>query len=114
MAHALRMAKPLRIQRSRARGARLTASNGLPIVCVSRPSRWGNPFTIDTKRPPAEVAALRAASVKKFERALCTADPVLGFTAADVRRELKKKNLACWCPLTGPCHADVLLRIAND
>jgi hypothetical protein len=38
---------------------------------------------------------------------------VLGFTSVDVRRELKGKNLACWCPLDGPCHADVLLRVAN-
>jgi hypothetical protein len=35
-------------------------------------------------------------------------------TAEDVRRELAGKNLACWCPLWAPCHADVLLRIANE
>jgi hypothetical protein len=27
--------------------------------------------------------------------------------------ELRGKHLACWCPLTAPCHADVLLRLAN-
>lgn len=26
---------------------------------------------------------------------------------------LRGKNLACWCPVGSPCHADVLLRIAN-
>lgn len=26
---------------------------------------------------------------------------------------LKGKDLACWCPLDQPCHADVLLEIAN-
>lgn len=26
---------------------------------------------------------------------------------------LRGKNLACWCPLDQPCHADVLLRLAN-
>lgn len=37
-----------------------------------------------------------------------------------VRAELAGKNLACWCPLTDaqgnhvPCHADVLLEIANQ
>jgi hypothetical protein len=31
----------------------------------------------------------------------------------DARRDLKGKNLACWCPLDQPCHADILLRIAN-
>lgn len=27
--------------------------------------------------------------------------------------ELKGKNLACWCKLDEPCHADVLLELAN-
>jgi hypothetical protein len=31
-----------------------------------------------------------------------------------VRMELAGKNLACWCPPDGqPCHADVLLELAN-
>jgi len=34
-------------------------------------------------------------------------------TVEDVRRELAGKDLACWCPLSEPCHADVLLEIAN-
>jgi len=29
-------------------------------------------------------------------------------------RELRGKNLACWCPLDQPCHADVLLELANQ
>ena len=28
--------------------------------------------------------------------------------------ELRGKNLACWCPLDQPCHADVLLELANS
>lgn len=32
---------------------------------------------------------------------------------ADIRAELGGKNLACWCPLDQPCHADVLLELAN-
>jgi hypothetical protein len=31
----------------------------------------------------------------------------------DAVAELKGRDLACWCPLDEPCHADVLLRIAN-
>lgn len=31
-----------------------------------------------------------------------------------VKRELKDKNLACWCKPGEPCHADVLLKIANE
>lgn len=34
-------------------------------------------------------------------------------TPADVVRELAGRDLACWCPLTVPCHADVLLAVAN-
>ena len=30
-----------------------------------------------------------------------------------IRRELAGRDLACWCPLDQPCHADVLLEIAN-
>jgi hypothetical protein len=30
----------------------------------------------------------------------------------DIAR-LRGKNLACWCRLDAPCHADVLLELAN-
>jgi hypothetical protein len=29
------------------------------------------------------------------------------------KAELKGKNLACWCPLSQPCHADVLMELTN-
>ena len=105
---------PRRIQRSRAKGARLTTPNGLPIVCVSRPSRFGNPFSGALGSAKAsDKPTLRAASVARFRRALLTDDGSLPFTIEQVRTELCGKNLACWCPLDGPCHADVLLEIAN-
>ncbi|XAZ30649.1 DUF4326 domain-containing protein [Paenarthrobacter ureafaciens] len=31
----------------------------------------------------------------------------------EIRAELAGKDLACWCPLDKPCHADVLLELAN-
>jgi hypothetical protein len=34
-------------------------------------------------------------------------------TKQDIREQLRGKDLACWCPLNQPCHADVLLEIAN-
>jgi len=37
----------------------------------------------------------------------------LRFTEDDVRRELAGRDLCCWCPLDEPCHADVLLDVAN-
>lgn len=30
-----------------------------------------------------------------------------------IKAELRGRNLACWCPPGQPCHADVLLEIAN-
>lgn len=34
-------------------------------------------------------------------------------TVEDIRREMAGKDLCCWCPLDQPCHADVLLEVAN-
>ena len=49
----------------------------------------------------------------RFEAALLAAEASLGYNVADVRRALAGRDLACWCPLDEPCHADVLLRVAN-
>lgn len=38
----------------------------------------------------------------------------LKFTIEDVQRELRGKDLACYCPLDRPCHGDVLLEVANE
>jgi hypothetical protein len=38
----------------------------------------------------------------------------LGVSVDDVRRELRGRDLACYCPLDEPCHADVLLAVANQ
>jgi hypothetical protein len=73
---------------------------------VSRPSKWGNPFKIDT-------TTSRAEAVERYARALDRGGGQLPFTTADVVRELAGHDLACWCPLDGPCHADVLLDVAN-
>ncbi len=109
------MTVPVRIRRSRAKGARLSAPNALPIVCVSRPSPWGNPFSaaLGGTAKAGHKEQLRAASVERFRRALLAGDGSLPFTIEQVRRELSGKNLACWCPLDQPCHADVLLELAN-
>jgi len=106
--------QPVRVRRSRAKGSHLTSPNGLPVVVVSRGTRWGNPFRLEDYRGPAGVndeQAARAWSVESYRSALKRNE--LGFTVADAREALRGKNLACWCPLEGPCHADVLLEIAN-
>lgn len=90
-------ARPVRVQRRRDRGWRMPPG----AVYVGRPSRWGNPWPVD--EVGAEVAVTRY-------RAALLADPA---RRAAVRRELGGRDLACWCPLGGPCHADVLLDLTN-
>ena len=34
--------------------------------------------------------------------------------AHHARQRLRGYHLACWCPLDGPCHADILLTLANS
>lgn len=76
-------------------------------VTVSRPSKWGNPHKVIGKGRDA-----RRVAVRMFEDDLYHGR--LPFTVDDVRRELAGVNLACWCPLDGSCHRDVLLRAANS
>jgi len=105
-------------------------------VCVTRPGKWGNPFIIRERRGKFEVlttlpndiasegvervvvavgdtreeAARKAVAL--FKTALLSED--LPVHPHHVRDELRGKNLACFCPPGSPCHADVLLAIANE
>jgi hypothetical protein len=59
----------------------------------------------------AEVAD-RAHAVDLF-RAYITVENVGQWDPANIRFQLGDSDLCCWCPLDKPCHADVLLEIAN-
>ena len=39
---------------------------------------------------------------------------IVGFNRFWVVSKLRGRDLMCWCPLDQPCHADVLLELAND
>ena len=91
---------PKRIQRKRTKGWRMPPNT----VYVGRPSRWGNPFTVE------EYGAKMAVSLFSFCVAIRDND---GCEFLDGLEELRGKDLACWCPLDQPCHADVLLEAAN-
>jgi hypothetical protein len=91
---------PVRVRLERKKGWRKPAG----AVVVARPSRWGNPFRIGTDGD-------RVQCVARFREALLSGR--LSFTTGDVRRQLAGRDLACWCPADGPCHADVLLAAAN-
>ena len=106
------MSKPRRIQLSRKKGWRKPDN----CVVVARPTRWGNPFKVgdQIKAPegqPVAVCFSAEQAVDAYARLLQTRN--MAAFRADVRRELGGKDLACWCPLDQPCHADVLLEIAN-
>ena len=69
-------------------------------VYVGRPSRWGNPFRIGRD-------GSRAEAIAKYEAWVLERSDLLAALPT-----LRGRDLACWCaPL--PCHADVLLRLAN-
>lgn len=152
---------PQRIQRQRTKGWRMPANT----VYVGRPSKWGNPFVLDSDWIVWAAVALgfrggvagrRSAALRLYRawllselpaidkpqgdygaivyddgtpqgRTVETADQVQGFagTIAALMEmpklpaskpsldSLRGKNLACFCPLDQPCHADVLLELAN-
>lgn len=70
-------------------------------VIVARPSKWGNPFEVGKDGIEDNETA-----VQKFEDWCNEIEP-------EELEELRGKDLACWCALDQPCHADVLLMWAN-
>lgn len=74
----------------------------LDAVYVGRPSKWGNPYIIGKD-------GTRAGVIAKYRKWL------MGMSQLSLLfclSELRGKDLVCWCaPL--PCHADVLLELAN-
>lgn len=94
------------MQLSRRPGYRLQeasrALNGLPAVSVARPHRHGNPFVVTATQSAAQaVARFRARAEDRLRQDPGMIDDLIG------------KNLACWCKPGDPCHADVLLELAN-
>lgn len=95
---------PQRIQLSRKKGFKLPPNT----VVVSRPSKWGNPY---------KMAEFTGSDARKAELAVACFSQMVE-TNRDFRilakQELRGKNLACWCGVGMPCHANVLLKIANE
>jgi hypothetical protein len=113
---------PIVIQRSRRKGSKLVSPNGLPVVCVSRPSVFGNPFkakaavAVGYKDGAAmAVWAFRVWLGVQWEDApeFREAHPERRRVLLERLPELKGKNLACWCRPRTPCHAVTLLDLAN-
>lgn len=117
-------AKPVRITLSRKAGFRLQehsqALNGLPCVKVDRSTAWGNPFPVGDFKTEGTLGGSDLVpctyhidpqkSVELFT--IYMAEGFNGQAPPDPK-ELRGKNLACWCKPGEPCHADVLLELAN-
>jgi len=100
---------PERIQLRRTKGWRMPENT----VKVDRTTKWGNPFVPGKCGP--------------FGREPIDAEGAVGFFTDMLRDDqmratarfpfdlspLRGKNLACWCGPGEPCHADVLLSLAN-
>lgn len=120
------MSAPVRVQLSRAKGWRMPENT----VKVDRSTRWGNPWSVaeisaaieDARGARPSRAEAQGAAVASFAAWLsgglvCPG----GYPATAARRDeilsnieaLRGKNLACWCALNAPCHADVLRALAN-
>jgi hypothetical protein len=109
---------PERIQLRRTKGWRKPEG----AVVVARPSRWGNPFPVDFFGCDEAVRMYRDWVTSGVAWWMSPGDDgVHRFTgigvrrpsADDIRSALRGRDLACWCPLDQPCHADVLLELAN-
>ena len=113
---------PKRIQRKRTKGWRMPEG----AVNVTRPTIWGNPFLHDDPAQAVEAyerltqgnSPMFSMGPGKLQFAKNCHPNTLHHAFPDFVREnihqLRGKDLACWCPLDKPCHADVLLRWANQ
>ena len=110
---------PIRIQLSRVRGWRMPPNT----VKVDRTTKWGNPCIVGvhgTREECVHWFALAMSGMivlghKQNADGSWLADQLMAYAkmARRNRSYLRGKNLACWCPLSAKCHADVLLEIAN-
>lgn len=90
---------PKRIQRKRVKGWRMPPNT----VYVGRPTKFGNPFPLGVFLSPQQAMDSYQEYVDKFPQ-----------IEAAAKLELRGKDLACFCREDAPCHADILLRLANE
>lgn len=97
-------------------------------VYVGRGSKWGNPYRVVPlhRSGPFDIMIGEHFCGQSTGRYLAHKMVKNRFIQAQkmgwhntlpndyTRAELAGKNLACWCPLDMPCHADVLLQLANE
>jgi hypothetical protein len=122
---------PFRVQLSRARGWRMPPNT----VKVDRTTPWGNPYDVREFGGDLSLQLFASTACGCWSRSNVQGiddETLLDLHAAHcawlrrlggrplerARRELRGRNLACWCPLPAlgeddECHAAILLRVAN-
>jgi len=111
------MSAPKRIQLKRTKGWRKPANT----VVVARSSKWGNPFKVGL----FDCGCRSRCQCSRNDFRAATAEEAIiqhrfwleRHTPKRLKEKLaplRGKDLACWCPLDQPCHADILLEIANE
>lgn len=112
---------PKRVQMSRQHPWR---ADNPDAVIVARPSKWGNPYRFDDliinddnpyskdRDGGAPALYVDADLAVALYRRMITSAGHARWLLLDLD-ELTGKDLACWCALDQPCHADVLLELAN-
>lgn len=108
---------PKRIQRKRTKGWRMPENT----VSVTRPGAYGNPFAIGHRYAKGD-SFLEAYGKNLDDGLVTTENCLIAFRAycekyLDIDPQwlepLRGKDLACWCKEGAPCHADILLELAN-
>lgn len=121
------MTTPKRIQLRRTKGWRKPPD----AIVVARPTKWGNPYaagdaasvTAHADGYQAEIRLTPQLAVLLYADLMETRvwiepdhhpeDRAIAQAWRDGLAELRGHDLACWCPPGAPCHADVLLDLAN-
>ncbi len=89
-----------RVQRKRTKGFKLPPN----AKYVGRPTKYGNPFTMKN-------GLTRKEAIDRYRYMILSKPPK---ERIEFLRPLRGKDLACFCSLDQPCHADVLLQLLKD
>lgn len=101
--------RPKRIQHKRTKGWKMPEG----AVYVGRPTKFGNPFKVNWETGMTPMCAITTYRLWLAGKKATGGGGLRRITVLHSLSELRGKDLACWCPLDQPCHADVLLEIAN-
>lgn len=98
---------PKRYQRRRAKGFQLPDG----VVCVTRPSRWGNPLGSAAEFDNVLTQILEGKTPEQIGVRV-TVYLAMKLIAENLD-ELRGRDLACYCGSQKQCHADSLVKFAN-